>query len=263
MSLVPRKTDQQYITAILSCTRYTISILEAACILQLSNEATAKLLARLAAKGWLVRVKRGLYVPANAKSRTNDLPFEKPWLIAQALYSPCYIGGMVAAYYWGLVARTPGQVVVFTTQKPRSRSSIMQGIQFSIRTISPEAMYGLHLVSQDQSSVIISDASRTMLDFLIDPALGGGISGVVHIFIQYLKSGQKNLELLFNYAKQTYNGAVFKRLGFLLERIAPEEQHTIFFCKHSITTGYVRLDPKLGADKLITRWNLWVPIEYK
>jgi predicted transcriptional regulator of viral defense system len=122
-------------------------------------------------------------------------------------------------------------------------------------------MYGLHIVSQDQSSVIISDASRTMVDLLIDPALGGGISAVVRIFTRYLKSDQKNLELLFDYAKRTYNGAVLKRLGFLLERVAPEERNIIKLCKYGITSGYVKLDPKLGADQLITRWNLWVPIE--
>lgn len=111
MSLVSRKTDHHYITAVLAGTRYTISILEAASILHLSNEATAKLLARLAAKGWLMRIKRGLYVPAT-EFFSNDLPLEKQWLIAQALYRPCYIGGMVAAHYWGLTVKIARQVLM-------------------------------------------------------------------------------------------------------------------------------------------------------
>lgn len=259
MSSVTGKTDQLYLTAILSGTQYTISILEAARILQTTNKAAAKILARLTAKGWLVRVKRGLYVPVNAEATAIELPLELSWVIAKTLYRPCYIGGMVAARYWSLVDNVPGRIAVFTTQKPRSRNHVVHGVQFSIRTISPDVMYGLHVVSQHQSSVLISDASRTIVDLLIDPSLGGGISGVLRIFTRYLKSDHKDIGLLFEYAKRLYNGAVIKRLGFLLERIAPEERNTIILCKYGITSGYVKLDPQLGADTLITRWNLWVP----
>ena len=39
------------------------------------------------------RVRRGLYVSVPLESRTADVPLEDPWLIAERLFAPCYIGG--------------------------------------------------------------------------------------------------------------------------------------------------------------------------
>jgi predicted transcriptional regulator of viral defense system len=75
----------------------------------------------------------------------------------------------------------------------------------------------------------------------------------------YLRSENKNLDLLIKYAESLGNGAVFKRLGFLLERMAPDEVNQIEKCRAKLTTGNSKLDPKLAADKLVTRWRLWVP----
>ena len=59
--------------------------------------------------------------------------------------------------------------------------------------------------------------------------------------------------------RQLGNGAVFKRLGFLLEKYAENEQGIIGQCKEKLTTGNAKLDPTLKTEKLITRWRLWVP----
>ena len=92
-----------------------------------------------------------------------------------------------------------------------------------------------------------------------DPALGGGIRLVSDMFGSYLKSENKNIELLLEYAKQLGNGAVFKRLGFMLERFAPQEKDAIAKCLADLTKGNTKLDATLAADKLITRWRLWIP----
>lgn len=78
------------------------------------------------------------------------------------------------------------------------------------------------------------------------------------MFYNYLKSENKDLKLLIEYAKRLGNGAVFKRLGFLLERFALDQTSFINDCKAPLTTGNVKLDPALESDKLITRWRLWV-----
>lgn len=83
------------------------------------------------------------------------------------------------------------------------------------------------------------------------------------MLMNYLNSEHKNLGLLVDYAKRLNNGAVFKRLGFLLERYAPAELETIEACKKNLTAGKVKIDSQLSADKLITRWQLWVPENWK
>ena len=79
------------------------------------------------------------------------------------------------------------------------------------------------------------------------------------VFRAYLKSTSKDLPLLVSFAERLGNGAVFKRLGFLLERFVPDEKATIERCRARISAGNTKLDPSLPAERLVTRWRLWVP----
>ena len=128
-----------------------------------------------------------------------------------------------------------------------------------LRTVSEKTMFGLKPVWIGQVKVSVSDPTRTMIDMLSDPQLGGGIRPTADMFINYLKSEDKNVALLIEFAKRLGNGAVYKRLGFLLERFAPEEKNEINACKSQLTSGNAKLDPKLNRDRLITRWKLWIP----
>lgn len=257
------KLDRERITAILRGTRETISVAEAAKILKMPRENVPKLLARLAAKGWLSRIKRGIYIPVPLESTTADIPLEDPWVIAEKLYSPCYIGGWSAAEHWGLTDQIFSTIIVFSTQNPKNHTPMIKGTNFLLRTTPQKAMFGLQAIWRGQVKVLVSDPTRTILDLLIDPKLGGGIRTTIDMLIYYLKSEYKDLTLLIAYAKQINNGAVFKRLGYLLERYAPQELEFIEACKKQLTTGKIKIDPQLETSKLITRWRLWVPKEWK
>ncbi|MDI6735829.1 MAG: type IV toxin-antitoxin system AbiEi family antitoxin domain-containing protein [bacterium] len=253
------KVDRKRLAEIIRGTKGTISVKESSAILNLSSIDVAKILARWAKKGWLSRVRRGLYVPIPLESRTVDVSLEDPWIVAESLYTPCYIGGWSAAEYWDLTEQIFSTIVVMTIQKPRNRTPVIKGINFILRTISEKDMFGFKPVWRGQVKISVSDPSRTLLDMLYDPSLGGGIRSTVDMFINYLKSENRNITQLVEYAKRLGNGAVFKRLGFLLERFASSEQFAINTCKSQLTKGNTKLDSTLEADKLITRWRLWVP----
>jgi predicted transcriptional regulator of viral defense system len=257
------KIDRKRIAAIIRGTKGTISVDEAAGILNIAPTDAAKMLSRWAKKGWMSRVRRGLYVSVPLESRTADVPLEDPWLIAERLFAPCYIGGWSAAEYLDLTEQIFSTVIVMTVQKPRVRSPKIKGTGFMLRTIAEKAMFGLKPVWRGQVKIPVSDPTRTILDMLSDPVLGGGIRSVKDMFINYLRSENKNLEQLIEYAQRLGNGAVFKRLGFLLEMIASDETETIDKCRLRLTAGNTKLDPKLSNDKLITRWRLWVPENWK
>lgn len=253
------KEERKRLSAIVRETKGTISVKEASNILKVSSAEAAKMLSRWAKKGWLSRVKRGLYIQVPLEARTAEIPLEDPWIIAERLYSPCYIGGWSAAEYWDLTEQVFRTVMVMTTQRPRERNRIIKGTNFLLRTISEKQMFGFKPVWRGQVKILVSDPSRTILDALDDPRLGGGIRSVADMLNNYLKSESKDLKLLIEYAMQLGSGAVFKRLGFLLERFASDQTSFINECKSQLTTGNVKLDPALKSDKLITRWKLWVP----
>jgi len=253
------KLDRKRLGQVVRDAKGSISVSDTAKILNIASTDAAKLLSRWAKKGWLSRVYRGVYVTVPLESRSADMPLENSWVIAEKLFSPCYIGGWSAAENWGLTEQIFRKVMVMTTQKPRRSLCVVKGTEFILRMISDKAMFGLKPVWQGQVKVMLSDPSRTIIDMLSDPALGGGIRSVADMFVNYLKSENKNLELLLKYAKQLGNGAVFKRLGFMLERYAAQESDAINKCLAELTMGNTKLDAALAADKLITRWRLWIP----
>lgn len=257
------KTDRERIAAIIRGTKGTVSVGDAARILNIASTDAAKMLSRWSKKGWMSRIRRGLYVSVPLESRTADVPLEDPWLIADRLFSPCYIGGWSAAEYFDLTEQIFSTIMVMTVQKPRDRRPSIKGTEFILRTISEKAMFGLKPVWRGQVKISVSDPTRTILDMLIGPVFGGGIRSVKDMLYDYMRSESKNLEQLIEYGKLLGNGAVFKRLGFLLEKIAPEETEIIEQCRKKLTAGNAKLDPKLNNSRLITRWRLWVPENWK
>lgn len=256
------KLDRERLTALLRNTQGTISTAEAAKILNVPSRQASKYLARWATKGWLSRIKRGLYISVPIESTTSDISLEDPWIIAEKLYHPCYIAGWSAAEYWGMTEQIFRTILVLTALKLKKRNLIVKGTNFLSHTISQQAMFGLKSIWRNQVKVFISDPTRTLIDLLIDPNLGGGIRSSADMLISYLRSEHKNLALLIDYAQRINNRVVFKRLGFLLEKYAPVELDTIETCKRLLSTGNSKLDPQLSADKLVTRWRLWIPKEW-
>lgn len=257
------KSDRERLSVVLRRTAGTVSVGDVADALDLPRSNAAKLLARWAKGGWLSRVKRGLYVPVPLEASTPDVVLEDPWLVASRLFEPCYIGGWSAAEYWDLTEQIFRTVVVVTTRRPRERRPRFKGTEFLIRSVYPRAMFGLKAVWRGQAKVIVSDPTRTMLDLLNDPSLAGGLRPMTDMFRAWLASGKRDLSLLLDYGDQLQNGAVFKRLGFLLELYASDESAAIDGCLQRLTTGNAKLDSSLTGDQLVTRWRLWVPVQWK
>jgi predicted transcriptional regulator of viral defense system len=257
------KIDRNRLTKIIRNTKGTISVPETAGILNLARSDAAKILARWAANGWVSRVRRGMYVLVPLESQNADVALEEPWVIAQRLFSPCYIGGWSAAEYWALTEQIFRSVLVLTSRKPQKENQIIRNSSFVVRKVSDAALFGLKPVWKGKLKVSISDPSRTVIDMLSNPSLGGGIRPVVDVFLNYMKSEYKNTKLLIDYALKLKNGAVFKRLGFLLEQYAPTDAEAIESCKANLTKGNAKIDPDLPSEKLITRWRLWMPKNWK
>jgi predicted transcriptional regulator of viral defense system len=253
------KLDRRRLSEVLRRTKGTISVRDCSGILKITPSPAAKLLARWASKGWLSRVRRGLYVPIPLESRTADVFPEDPWLIAERLFAPCYIGGWSAAEHWGLTEQIFRTVFVMTTKKPRGRDQQIKGIGFKLRSISQKELFGLRSAWRTQVKIGVSDPTRTVLDMLNDPRAGGGLRPAVDVFRSYLRSEHKNLDMLLAYADRLGNGAVFKRLGYLAELYAGGERKLIEACRARLTEGKAKLDPGLPSERLVTRWRLWIP----
>jgi predicted transcriptional regulator of viral defense system len=255
--------SREKLAAVLRDTQGTISPSQAASALELSKQRAAQLLAFWASRGWLSRVQRGLYVPIRLESKTSEGPLEDPWVVATALFSPCYVGGWSAAEHWGLTEQIFRSVLIVTTKKPRQRKRVLKGTSFILRSVGNEAMFGLKPVWRTGMRVQVSDPARTIIDMLSDPTLAGGIRPAADMLTMLLKEFPKDADRLIEYAKRLGNGATFKRLGFLLETLKLDRPLLVGACRKLLTSGYVKLDPALPSQHLMTAWRLWVPTAWK
>ena len=234
------------------------SVREAATALDCTVDEARRFLAYLAARGWLVRVSRGFYatVPLDAIEPTEWR--EDPWLVAAKVFGPaCYIGGWTACEHWNLTDQLFNTTVLFTERKVRNTETDVQGSPLRIRHTARENIFGTRSVWRGQSRVDVSDPTRTLVDVLDSPELGGGIRHVAEVLEAYFDSEHLDEFLVLEYAGRLGNRTVFKRLGYLIEALNIESPELVRECRERMSSGMSLLDPSLprrGPSR--RRWNL-------
>ena len=236
------------------------SVQEAASALLLSIPRTHRLLSYLADRGWLLRLRRGLYslVPLEAVNAREWV--EDPWVVASKLYgSSSYIGGWSACEHWGLTEQLFRETVVVTTRRVRSVHDEVQGFTFRVKSTKEDRIFGIRSVWRGRTRVSVSDPSRTVADLLSDPSLGGGIRHVADVLKTYFESEHLDEDLLARYVDRLGNRTAFKRLGYLAETLDLASPDLLQCCRDGISSGTSLLDPSLPArGPYLRRWNLRV-----
>jgi predicted transcriptional regulator of viral defense system len=234
---------------------------DAAEALQLSHARASRLLGYLARRGWLSRIRRGLYVAVPLDARQAGEWREDAWVVADRVFSPCYIGGWSACEYWDLTEQLFRTVLVVTAKRVRERDLEIQGLPFHLTVRSEDALFGTTEVWRGHSRVTVSDPSRTLVDVLDDPRLGGGIRTVADILREYVSSKHRNDDLVIEYGDRLANHAVFKRLGYLLEELGVDADVLVAACRSRRSAGLVALDPSVKArGRILRRWGLRINV---
>jgi predicted transcriptional regulator of viral defense system len=233
-------------------------------ILGLSHEEASRLLGYMARRGWLSRVRRGLYVAVPLDARRPGEWIADPWVVASGLFDPCYIGGWSACEHWGLTEQLFRTVLVVTAHPVRERELELQGVSFRVTVRSEANLFGTVVVWRGQSKVSVSDPSRTIVDILDEPRLGGGIRTCADVLHEYLSSEHRDDRLLIEYGDRLGNRTVFKRLGFILERAGELAPDLIAACLERRSAGLGTLDPSVAyKGRIVRRWGLRANVELR
>jgi predicted transcriptional regulator of viral defense system len=230
-------------------------------ILGIDHDEAGQLLVYLARRGWLSRVRRGLYVTVPLDARRSGEWMEDPWVVADRLFSPCYVGGWSAFEHWDLTEQVFRTILVVTARRVRHRDQTIQGIPFHLTVRDPAALFGTVSVWRGQNKVAVSDPSRTVVDALDDPRLGGGIRTVADVVHEYLRSEHRDDDRLIKYGDRLGNRAIFKRLGYVLEHASEDAPRLIEACLARRSSGLAKLDPSAQkGDRILRRWGLRVNV---
>lgn len=259
---MPRPLGREQLAAVLRSTRGVITPNDVTAALDVDRRAAAKLLARWTKQGWLKRVRHGTYVPLPLDATPETTVIANPWVLVPSLFEPGYVGGWSAAEHWELTEQIFRDVCVFTTRKLRSRRHTVEGTTFVLHRIDEDLLFGTKGIWESGIRINVSDPHRTIVDMLARPETGGGIRHTSDCLAAYLASRHAKPAKLLEYGERLGSGAVFKRLGFLLEELHPDER-LLAACQTRLSTGYAKLDPALPRDRLVTRWRLWVPKTWK
>jgi len=219
---------------------------------------TAPLVAkRMAKKGVLERIGRGVYWVRPLRALTTRASSSAPVLVATLLADePYYLGGL-----WGLTFHRLSQqhygsrVDVFVQRRRRTRVLGYSQIRFHV--LDPTSFEsGIVSTNIESVAVKLSDPERTVLDLLSSPDLAGGLRVALPLIEQSLR--KIDPKKLIGRAIEIARSSTCQRLGVLLERSGVSKR-SLATLHHHVQSSSSRLSmipsrPRRGT--LNTKWNV-------
>jgi predicted transcriptional regulator of viral defense system len=220
---------------------------DAAAELGVTPQVAARKLAHWAEKGWLRRVKRGLYIPVPVEAEEPDAWSQDALIVGERVWRPCYFTGWTAANHWGLTEQVFRTVIVKTAQRVRAAEAALLNTDYLLTHVSNDAIgWGVTSEWHEDVRLRFADPARTVIDVLDEPRLGGGIRLVTEILAAYLEGHEPRK--LIEYADRLENRAVFKRLGYLTEVLGLHQPDLLEASRQRLSSGIALLDPQAAPD---------------
>jgi len=231
--------------------------------LSLPQKEASRLLSRWCKNGWLYRIKSGTYISIPIDSTTTNITLEEPFLLADSVYHPGYVGGFSAIKHWDLSEQIIETIYYFSTKQVKDRNPVYASTKFRIKTIKEHKFFGTKTIWYGSAKVKVSDSTKTIVDILDDPKLVGGMSVVYDIFNEYVESEYCDFNLLLNYSQRMGNRTIFKRLGFMLDVKFEKVPQELTDINNSISSGYSSFDPAVNGQQIVEKWKLKVSTSWK
>lgn len=202
-----------------------------------------------------------MVVPLDARPDIGSVA-EDPWVLADVLFGPCYVGGWSAAEHWGLTEQIFRSTFVVSAARVRASEAKFLGADFRIARV-PRARIGLaSKVWRQSEQVSVSDRELTIADGLASPAWTGGARHLFEVFASYRRSERWNPEALLGRLRALGRGAAFKRLGFFAETVKPRAGEVVQVCLEGRTAGLIALDPAVKSrGRISKRWGLRINVD--
>lgn len=248
------------LSRVLSGGRRTVTPVDVASSLGIDPVSAAKKLARWTKEGWFRRARRGLYIPVPVDVEDASMWSEDPWILAEAVWSPCYFTGWTAANHWGLTEQVFHTTVLKTAARVRKSKVRLLEHEYLLAHAPEDTLeWGLRVVWREERRLLVADPARVVVDALDDPALIGGIRHGAEIVEAYLADHPASL--LVEYGDRLGNGTVFKRLGYVAQRVIADADELLAACEARVPSGVTQLDPSgpAGGERN-GRWGLRINV---
>ncbi len=201
----------------------------------------------LAKIGWLLRIKKGLYVIVTDFSTLgfNDLSI---YLIVKALNENSYISFESALQHHGIFDQMLSAVESVTFE--RARKYKFQDTKINFLSIKKKLYFGLSSERIESDFVNIADIEKAILDMLYFRKNSYNISLIWEKLNEYKRDF--DFKKLIRYAKR-FNDTIVRQVGFLLDKLGIETEDLYQIIKgknsYSIMTN--------NSNQFNSKWRLY------
>ncbi len=226
-----------------------------------NDSALRELLSDMTRRGFLMRVKRGLYyvIPYEQDAET----FMPDWhLLAEHLVQGAqhYIGYYSALQIHNLITQPSLKEQIVVSKQIRPSTIKIKDIPFQFIYHNEKHFFGTKKIWIDNyNKVVCSDLEKTIVECLFKPDYAGGIVEIARAI--YISRDKVKYDVLLDYVIRFKSQAVIKRLGFVLEALNIETS-IIKDLQKLKTNSVVLLDTELPrSGKIKTKWSIQQNIE--
>jgi len=225
-------------------------------ISELNTNSAKGLVHRLVGKGLATRLKPGLFILVPSELGHERDYLGDPYIVAAEIAGgPDYYISHASAMDIHQMVTQP-QLVVYTTITQSIRPRSILGTEFRFVRCKQKHFFGTidHWATKTKK-IKVSDLERTVIDGLRQSEYCGGFSEVAKGF--WMRRQDMDVKRLVEYALMLDIGAVYRRLGYLLELFETKEDDQLELLRKKLTATYALLDPMLPTEgKFIARWRL-------
>lgn len=260
-TLGPKSAD--FILSLYDDGKTIFTIDEASRYSNLEGQSLQNFLNPLIKKGILNRLITGLYtiVPFELGNTTQFMG--NPYIVAREVIrskqksnQPKYFISHASAFELHQMVTQPHMDIYASTIKQVKEKINIQGMNFHFVTVKEKDLFGFkkHWVSKTES-ILVSDIERTIIDGLKLPEYCGGIPEVAKGL--WIKRKELSIKKLIEYAEKIDSGAVYRRLGYLLELYKMTTEQELVRLQKQLTASYLILDPtQVDEGKYLAQWKL-------
>jgi predicted transcriptional regulator of viral defense system len=212
------------------------------------KDGRARRISFLAKAGWLVRIKKGLYIAVTDLSSLTAGNVSN-LVISNALNKKSYVSFATALNWYGMFDQLAKSVDAVTSA--RARNYRFQNMEFRFFRVKEELFFGFTQERADGKMVNIGEREKIILDYLYLRRNAATVSLVFEKLREH--KGTFNFLKMIQYAK-SYNLTTQRNLGFLLDAVGVSSE-ALYEITRRKKTGFSKMHAK--AKEFNAKWRLY------
>jgi predicted transcriptional regulator of viral defense system len=216
----------------------------------LEYQQAKNLVTKLIKNGWLVRIKKGLFVISDLSNR--GFLSLSPYVVANALVQNSYISFEAALQYHGMFDQLLKKIISVSLLS--FKMVLLNNTEYSFIKTNEKLFFGWQDVTIDNKTVHVAFVEKALIDIVNFRKNKYAIDLVAEKLKEYKNS--INLVLLVEYL-ENFSEATIKTFGFIFDLLDIDSTDIYKLVENSIKVKNSTHRMLLGDKKFNTKWRLY------